>query len=57
MKKHYTKKEYNEYVKRLVEDGFDKDCAIGFKDWKYAQPIADMASGLVNDIILKDMFK
>ena len=48
----YTKKEYLKYAKDLEKDGL-KDCAISFKDWKYAQPIADKASGLTNKIIIK----
>jgi len=51
----YNKKEYLNYVKGLKKDGL-KGCEIDFKTWKYAQPIADQASGLFNKII-KDKIK
>lgn len=50
----YNKKEYLEYVKRLKEDGLE-GCEIDYKTWKYAQPIADEASGITNKIIKKNI--
>ena len=49
----YNKKEYLKYVKGLLNDKLPVECAIDYKTWKYAQPIADKAVGLSNEIIKK----
>ena len=52
--KKYNKKEYLKYVKDIKEElNLSKESAIDFKTWKWVQPIADKAVGLVNGIIKK----